>query len=74
MENFIANLKTQLLEQKKELGTNIKNGEDNLLRTKEGFLKVEGALELINIIETELSKAKEAEKKTDEVVKEAVLS
>ena len=74
MENFIANLKTQLLEQKKELGTNIKNGEDNLLRTKEGFLKVEGALELINIIEIELSKAKEAEKKTDEVVKEAVLS
>ncbi len=74
MENFIASLKTQLLEQKKELGTNIKNSEDNLLRTKEGFLKVEGALELINIIETELSKAKEAEKKTDEVVKEAVLS
>ena len=74
MENFIASLKTQLLDQKKELGTNIKNGEDNLLRTKEGFLKVEGALELINIIEIELSKAKEAEKKTDEVVKEAVLS
>ena len=74
METVIANLKKQLLDQRTELGTNIKNSEDTLMRTKEGFLKVEGALELINIIETELSKAKEAEKKTDEVVKEAVLS
>ena len=74
METLITDLEKQLVDQRMELGTNIKNSEDNLLRTKEGFLKVEGALELINIIETELSKAKEAEKKTDEVVKEAVLS
>ena len=67
MENFIASLKTQLLEQKKELGTNIKNSEDNLLRTKEGFLKVEGALELIGIIE-----AKIAEQAKDEAVAEVV--
>ena len=69
MENFIASLKTQLLEQKKELGTNIKNSEDNLLRTKEGFLKVEGALEIINIIETKLS---EEVKNTDDAVAEVV--
>ena len=69
MENFIASLKTQLLEQKKELGTNIKNSEDNLLRTKEGFLKVEGALEIINIIEAKLSQqAKEADDAVSEVV------
>ena len=74
METLIADLKKQLVDQRMELATNIKNSEESLIRTKEGFLKVEGALELINIIETELSKAKEAEKKTDEVVKEAVLS
>ena len=74
METLITELEKQLVDQRMELGTNIKNSEEALIRTKEGFLKVEGALELINIIETELSKAKEAEKKTDEVVKEAVLS
>ena len=74
METLIADLKKQLVDQRMELATNIKNSEESLIRTKEGFLKVEGALEIIIIIETELSKAKEAEKKTDEVVKEAVLS
>ena len=61
METLIADLKKQLVDQRMELATNIKNSEESLIRTKEGFLKVEGALELINIIETELSKAKEAE-------------
>ena len=69
METVIANLKKQLLEQRTELGTNIKNSEDNLIRTKEGFLKVEGALELINIIETEMAKV---EKQTDEVIEEVI--
>ena len=69
METVIANLKKQLLDQRTELGTNIKNSEDNLIRTKEGFLKVEGALELINIIETEMAKV---EKQTDEVIEEVI--
>ena len=69
MENFIASLKTQLLEQKKELGTNIKNSEEALIRTKEGYLKVEGALELINIIKTKLA---EQTKETDEVIEEVI--
>ena len=69
METVIAELKKQLLDQRTELGTNIKNSEDNLIRTKEGFLKVEGALELINIIETEMSKV---EKQTDEVIEEVI--
>ena len=54
METVIAELKKQLLDQRTELGTNIKNSEDNLMRTKEGFLKVEGALELINILEAKI--------------------
>jgi len=69
METVIANLKKQLLDQRTELGTNIKNSEDTLMRTKEGFLKVEGALELINIIETEMAKV---EKQTDEVIEEVI--
>jgi len=69
METVIAELKKQLLSQRTELGTSIKNSEDNLMRTKEGFLKVEGALELINIIETEMAKV---EKQTDEVIEEVI--
>ena len=38
------------------------------MRTKEGFLKVEGALEIINIIKTRLA----AESKESEVVEEIV--
>ena len=39
MENLIADLKKQLADQRAELTTSIKNSEENLMRTKEGFLK-----------------------------------
>ena len=65
MENLIADLKKQLIDQRMELTTNIKNSEESLIRTKEGFLKVEGALELINIIKTKLA---EQEKETVEEI------
>ena len=55
METLIADLKKQLVDQRMELATNIKNIEESLIRTKEGFLKVEGALEIISIIETKIS-------------------
>ena len=66
METLITDLKKQLTDQRMELGTNIKNSEEVLLRTKEGFLKVEGALEIINIIETRLAE------QNKEVVEEIV--
>ena len=69
METLITELEKQLTDQRLELGTNIKNSEEALIRTKEGFLKVEGALEIINIIETKLS---EEVKKTDDAVAEVV--
>ena len=69
MENLIADLEKQLTEQRLGLVTNIKNTEEGLIRTKEGFLKVEGALEIINIIETKLSQQAE---KTDNSVAEVV--
>ena len=67
MENLIADLKKQLVDQRMELATNIKNSEESLIRTKEGFLKVEGALEVINILEIKI-----AEQTKDEAVAEVV--
>ena len=67
METVIADLKKQLVDQRMELATNIKNSEESLIRTKEGFLKVEGALEVISILETRI-----AEKTKDEAVAEVV--
>ena len=67
METLIADLKKQLVDQRMELATNIKNSEESLIRTKEGFLKVEGALEIISIIETKLS-----EEANNDAVAEAV--
>ena len=69
METLITDLEKQLVDQRMELGTNIKNSEEALIRTKEGYLKVEGALELINILETEMTKV---EKQTDEVIEEVI--
>ena len=67
METLIADLKKQFIDQRMELATNIKNSEESLIRTKEGFLKVEGALEIISIIETKIS-----EEAKDEAVAEVV--
>ena len=67
METVIADLKKQLIDQRMELVTNIKNSEESLIRTKEGFLKVEGALEIISIIETKIS-----EESKDNTVAEVV--
>ena len=69
MKTLIRDLEKQLVDQRMELGTNIKNSEEALIRTKEGYLKVEGALELINIIKTKLA---EQTKETDEVIEEVI--
>ena len=55
METLLTELKKQLADQRADLTTSIRNGEENLMRTKEGFLRVEGALEAINLIETRLA-------------------
>ena len=65
METLITDLEKQLTDQRLELGTNIKNSEEALIRTKEGFLKVEGALEVISILETRIA---EQEKETVEEI------
>jgi hypothetical protein len=45
-----AGLKTQL----SSLATDIRNAETALITTKEGYLKVQGALEILDILKTKI--------------------
>ena len=50
MESFIDDLAAGLKAQQEALEQEIRLAETQLISKKEGFLKVQGALELINII------------------------
>jgi hypothetical protein len=50
MESFIDDLAAGLKAQQEALEQEIRFAETQLISKKEGFLKVQGALELINII------------------------
>ena len=54
MDSIIQNLETGLKDQLKSLGEQIKVAEESLIRTKEGYLKVQGALEIIEILKKEV--------------------
>ena len=53
---------SQIQEQSKDLANQIRQAEEQLMRLKEAYLKVQGANELLNIIQQE----QEAESKTKE--------
>ena len=55
MDSIIQNLETGLKDQLKSLGEQIKIAEESLIRTKEGYLKVQGALEIMEILKKEIS-------------------
>ena len=55
MESVIQKLETGLKEQLKSLGKQIKVAEESLIRTKEGYLKVQGALEIMDILKKEIN-------------------
>ena len=55
MESVIQKLETGLKEQLKSLGKQIKVAEESLIRTKEGYLKVQGALEIMEILKKEIN-------------------
>jgi len=55
MESVIQKLETGLKEQLKSLGEQIKVAEESLIRTKEGYLKVQGALEIMDILKKEIN-------------------
>jgi len=55
MDSIIQNLETGLKDQLKSLGEQIKVAEESLIRTKEGYLKVQGALEIMEIFKKEIN-------------------
>ena len=55
MNSIIQNLETGLKDQLKSLGEQIKVAEESLIRTKEGYLKVQGALEIMEILKKEIN-------------------
>lgn len=69
MNPIITNLESKLKDQLQELAKQITITEENLLRTKEGFLKVQGALEAIEVLKAGIKateEQKEEETKEDE--------
>lgn len=50
MEDILIDLEKGLSSQLSSLTENIRGGEEQLMRNKEGFLKVQGALEILAVI------------------------
>ena len=50
MDTFIAELETGLKEQLTSLADAIREEEEKILRNKEGYLKVQGALEILTVL------------------------
>lgn len=50
----IKELETGLRAQLTSLSTDIRNAESSLISTKEGYLKVQGALEILDILKQQL--------------------
>jgi hypothetical protein len=59
MKELLAGFEDNLKEQLKDLATKIKSQESQLLVLKEGYLKVQGALELLDAINSKLAEAQE---------------
>jgi hypothetical protein len=54
MMNTILDLENSLQNQLAELATNIRNAESSLISTKEGYLKVQGAIEILDILKKKI--------------------
>jgi len=67
MDSIIQNLETGLKDQLKSLGEQIKVAEESLIRTKEGYLKVQGALEIIEILKKKVKDQEMKEEVEDQV-------
>lgn len=57
MTNILNDLEESLKEQLSSLASNIRVAEASLISTKEGYLKVQGALEIIDIIKKRVDSA-----------------
>jgi hypothetical protein len=54
MIDTVTDLETGLKAQLSKLSTDIRNAESALISTKEGYLKVQGALEILDILKKTL--------------------
>jgi hypothetical protein len=52
MSDFLPELKSQLETQRNDLTQKIRNSENDLLSLKETYLKVSGALEVLDVIQS----------------------
>ena len=68
METITIDLEKSLKDQLTSLADQIKLAEDSLIRTKEGYLKVQGALEIIDIIKEQIKQKEEKDTITNDVV------
>lgn len=67
METVVSSIEAGLNEQLKSLTNQIKIAEENLIHTKEGYLKVKGALEIIEIIKKQVQEKEAKELATGEI-------
>lgn len=64
MDTVIADLESGLKEQLASLTDTIRELEDQILRNKEGYLKVQGAIEILNVLkQRQVDKANEQAEK-----------
>ena len=63
MNDILADLEKGLTTQLSALTQEIRGGEENLMRNKEGYLKVKGALELLAVIKQRQADQDDAELK-----------
>ena len=63
MNDILADLEKGLTTQLSALTQEIRGGEENLMRNKEGYLKVQGALELLAVIKQRQADQDDAELK-----------
>jgi len=61
MIDSIIELENGLKAQLSSLATDIRNSESSLIATKEGYLKVQGALEILDILKQKVQKEEDQE-------------
>jgi hypothetical protein len=66
--NNVSQFKPSLSKQLSEFETKIRDAETELLKLKEGYLKVSGAMELLEILVKEEEEEEKTAASTDEVI------
>ncbi len=65
MDTIISNLESGLQEQLTSLVESIREEEDKILRNKEGYFKIQGALEILSVLKQKQIEQENREAKKD---------